>query len=442
MRIKSLILAALCMVTVGVYAQSNYPFNGLDMNMGNLSRLSDAKTRSISPENFTGEKGKGGMADPVRDKDQRNVANAHHAAKDLGKGWKVNPFIIVKPGETITIAEIEGPGAIQQIWMTPTGNWRFSILRMYWDDEKEPSVECPVGDFFCSAYNEYAQLSSLAVCVNPGSAFNCYWKMPFRKKARITLENINTAEEMRLYYQINYTLTEVPEDEAYFHAQFRRSNPTQDISGLGPQLAQNIVNYRAENGAFTSRKQLMKVPRMGAKAFEQCAGFLRIPQAENPLDNTAVHPESYCIVEQMAKDLGCSVAELIASKELRLKIKPEKYLTPTVGMPTLKDILQELEKPGRDPRGPIKIFEFDKNVRTINDLREGMELPGIVGNITNFGAFVDIGIKENGLIHLSQLADRFVSDPNEIVSIHQHVRVRVLSVDMDRKRIALKLISE
>lgn len=214
------------------------------------------------------------------------------------------------------------------------------------------------------------------------------------------------------------------------------------ISGLGPQLAQNIVNYRAENGAFTSRKQLMKVPRMGAKAFEQCAGFLRIPQAENPLDNTAVHPESYCIVEQMAKDLGCSVAELIASKELRLKIKPEKYLTPTVGMPTLKDILQELEKPGRDPRGPIKIFEFDKNVRTINDLHEGMELPGIVGNITNFGAFVDIGIKENGLIHLSQLADRFVSDPNEIVSIHQHVRVRVLSVDMDRKRIALKLISE
>lgn len=214
------------------------------------------------------------------------------------------------------------------------------------------------------------------------------------------------------------------------------------ISGLGPQLAQNIVNYRAENGAFTSRKQLMKVPRMGAKAFEQCAGFLRIPQAENPLDNTAVHPESYCIVEQMAKDLGCGVAELIASKELRLKIKPEKYLTPTVGMPTLKDILQELEKPGRDPRGPIKIFEFDKNVRTINDLREGMELPGIVGNITNFGAFVDIGIKENGLIHLSQLADRFVSDPNEIVSIHQHVRVKVLSVDMDRKRIALKLISE
>lgn len=211
------------------------------------------------------------------------------------------------------------------------------------------------------------------------------------------------------------------------------------ISGLGPQLAQNIVNYRSENGAFTSRKELMKVPRMGAKAFEQCAGFLRIPQAKNPLDNTAVHPESYCIVEQMAKDLDCSVAELIASRELRLKINPERYLSPTVGMPTLKDILQELDKPGRDPRGPIKIFEFDKNVRTINDLREGMELPGIVGNITNFGAFVDIGIKENGLVHLSQLADRFISDPNEVVSIHQHIRVKVLSIDMDRKRIQLTM---
>ena len=212
------------------------------------------------------------------------------------------------------------------------------------------------------------------------------------------------------------------------------------ISGLGPQLAQNIVNYRAENGAFASRKELMKVPRMGAKAFEQCAGFLRIPDAGNPLDNTAVHPESYHIVEQMAKDLGCSVAELIADKELRRKIQPERYLSPTVGMPTLKDILQELEKPGRDPRGPIKVFEFDKNVRTIDDLRIGMELPGIVGNITNFGAFVDIGIKENGLIHLSQLAQKYVSDPNEIVSIHQQVRVKILGVDTERKRIQLTMI--
>ena len=212
------------------------------------------------------------------------------------------------------------------------------------------------------------------------------------------------------------------------------------ISGLGPQLAQNIVNYRAENGAFNSRKELMKVPRMGAKAFEQCAGFLRIPGAKNPLDNTAVHPESYHIVEQMAKDLKCTVNELIADKELRRKINISNYATPIVGLPTLQDIMQELEKPGRDPRKTIKVFEFDKNVRTIADLREGMILPGIVGNITNFGAFVDIGIKENGLVHLSQLAERYISDPTEIVSIHQHVMVRVMNVDTDRKRIQLSMI--
>ena len=209
------------------------------------------------------------------------------------------------------------------------------------------------------------------------------------------------------------------------------------ISGLGPQLAQNIVNYRAENGAFNSRKELMKVPRMGAKAFEQCAGFLRIPGAKNPLDNTAVHPESY---QQMAKDLKCTVNELIADKELRRKINISNYVTPVVGLPTLQDIMQELEKPGRDPRKTIKVFEFDKNVRTIADLREGMILPGIVGNITNFGAFVDIGIKENGLVHLSQLAERYISDPTEIVSIHQHVMVRVMNVDTDRKRIQLSMI--
>ena len=212
------------------------------------------------------------------------------------------------------------------------------------------------------------------------------------------------------------------------------------ISGLGPQLAQNIVNYRVENGAFNSRKELMKVPRMGAKAFEQCAGFLRIPGAKNPLDNTAVHPESYHIVEQMAKDLKCTVDELIANKELRQKINISDYLTPTVGLPTLQDILQELDKPGRDPRKTIKVFEFDKNVRTINDLREGMILPGIVGNITNFGAFVDIGIKENGLVHLSQLAERYISDPTEIVSIHQQVMVKIINVDTDRKRIQLSMI--
>ncbi len=201
-------------------------FNGLDMNMGNLSRLSDAKTRSISPENYTGAKGKGGMADPKLDSGKRNVANASHPSKDLGKGWKVNPFIEIRGGETITIAEIDGPGAIQHIWMTPTGNWRFSILRFYWDGETTPSVEVPVGDFYGMGFNEYAPLNSLAVTVNPGSAFNCYWTMPFRKKCKITMQNLNTSEAMRLYYQVDYTLTDIGEDEGYLHAQFRRSNPT------------------------------------------------------------------------------------------------------------------------------------------------------------------------------------------------------------------------
>ena len=211
------------------------------------------------------------------------------------------------------------------------------------------------------------------------------------------------------------------------------------VSGLGPTLAQNIVDYRTENGPFESRRQLLKVPRMGAKAYEQCAGFLRIPGAKNPLDNSAVHPESYPIVEQMAKDLNCTVADLIKDKELRSKIDLKKYVTDTVGLPTLTDILQELDKPGRDPRQKIQVFEFDKNVRTLDDLQEGMELPGIVTNITNFGCFVDIGIKENGLVHVSQLADRFVSNPADVVRIHQHVRVKVMSIDHERKRIQLTM---
>lgn len=211
------------------------------------------------------------------------------------------------------------------------------------------------------------------------------------------------------------------------------------VSGLGPTLAQNIVDYRTENGPFESRRQLLKVPRMGAKAYEQCAGFLRIPQAKNPLDNSAVHPESYPIVEQMAKDLNCTVADLIKDKELRSKIDLKKYVTDTVGLPTLTDILQELDKPGRDPRQKIQVFEFDKNVRTLDDLQEGMELPGIVTNITNFGCFVDIGIKENGLVHVSQLADRFVSNPADVVRIHQYVRVKVMSIDHERKRIQLTM---
>ena len=211
------------------------------------------------------------------------------------------------------------------------------------------------------------------------------------------------------------------------------------VSGLGPTLAQNIVDYRAEHGAFGSRKQLMKVPRMGEKAFEQCAGFLRITGAENPLDNSAVHPESYHVVEKMAKDLKTSVSELIQNKELKKSLDLNKYITDKVGLPTLNDIVQELDKPGRDPRKGIKMFEFDPNIRTIEDLREGMVLPGIVTNITNFGCFVDVGIKENGLVHISELADRFVSDPTEVVSLHQHVEARVLSVDIARKRVQLSL---
>jgi len=193
--------------------QSNY--DGLNMGMGTLSRLSHAQTRSISPENFTGEKGKGGMA---------TEGTGAKAARELGQGWKISPSVKIEPKSTFTLAEIKGPGAIQQIWMTPTGNWRFSIIRMYWDGETEPSVEVPVGDFFASGWGRYEQLSSLAVCVNPGSAFNCYWEMPFRKSCRITFENLDD-NAMVLYYQINYTLTQVPEDAGYFHAQFRRVNP-------------------------------------------------------------------------------------------------------------------------------------------------------------------------------------------------------------------------
>lgn len=213
---KKLFLISLA-VCLSWTAFAQKPFNGLDMNLGNLSRLSDAKTRSISPENLTGEPGKGGMA-------TLEQGNARNAARDLGQGWKVNPYIHIEPGQTITLAEMTGPGAIQHIWMTPTGNWRYSILRFYWDDETTPSVEVPVGDFFGMGWGEYAQMNSLAVTVNPGSAFNCYWSMPFRKKCKITMENINT-ERMTLYYQVDYTLTEVPEDAGYFHAQFRRNNP-------------------------------------------------------------------------------------------------------------------------------------------------------------------------------------------------------------------------
>lgn len=211
------------------------------------------------------------------------------------------------------------------------------------------------------------------------------------------------------------------------------------VSGLGPTLAQNIIDYRTANGAFRSRSQLLKVPRLGPSAFEQSAGFLRIPDAKNPLDNTAVHSESYKIVEKMAKDCGCSVAELIKDKDKRKSIRLDRYVSEKVGMPTLTDIMAELEKPGRDPREQLEEFEFDPNVSTPDDLVEGMVLPGIVTNITNFGAFVDIGVHQDGLVHISQLADRYVSDPTQVVKLHQHVMVKVIEVDRRRNRISLSM---
>lgn len=211
------------------------------------------------------------------------------------------------------------------------------------------------------------------------------------------------------------------------------------VSGLGPQLAGNIVSYRTDNGPFKSRKELKKVPRLGDKAFEQCAGFLRIPDAENPLDNSAVHPEAYHVVQKMAEDVGVKVMDLLKEDELRKKIELKKYVSDTIGLPTLQDIAQELAKPGRDPRTGIQVFEFSKDVFKIDDVKVGMVLPGIVTNITNFGCFVDIGVKQDGLVHISQLANKFVSDPNQVVRLHQHVTVKVLEVDAPRKRIQLTM---
>jgi len=213
---KKKLFGCLCIsLFISATALAQEKFNAIESNMSNIYRLSDAKTRSISPENFTGAKGQGGMA---------TEGTGKNASRDLGQGWKVSPSVVIKAHTTFTVAEIDGPGAIQHIWMTPTGNWRNSIIRFYWDDEKTPSVEAPVGDFFCMGWGQYAALQSLAVCVNPGSAFNCYWPMPFRKKCRITMENIDD-KDMVLYYQVDYTLTDVPSDAAYFHAQFRRVNP-------------------------------------------------------------------------------------------------------------------------------------------------------------------------------------------------------------------------
>ncbi len=243
---KTFFIVTLSFLTLTISAQSG--FNGLNMNMGNIYMMSDAKTRSISPENFTGEKGKGGMA---------TTGTGKNASRDLGKGWKVSPSVVIKAHTTYNVAEITGSGAIQHIWMTPTGNWRFSILRFYWDDETKPSVEVPVGDFFGMGWGKFSHLNSLAVNVNPGSGFNCYWPMPFRKKCRITMENINT-EDMVLYYQVDYTLTDVPKDAAYFHAQFRRVNPlpykqdyvlVDSIRGKG-QYVGTYLAYGAHNNGW------------------------------------------------------------------------------------------------------------------------------------------------------------------------------------------------
>ena len=211
------------------------------------------------------------------------------------------------------------------------------------------------------------------------------------------------------------------------------------VSGIGPALANNIVEYRNNEGAFHSRQELKKVERLGDKAFEQCAGFLRVRESNNPLDRSAVHPERYALVEQMAKDVNATVEELMQQKELREKVKIEKYVSSDCGLPTLQDIMKELDKPGLDPRAKFEVFEFDKNVTRIEDLQEGMVLPGIVTNITAFGAFVDVGVHQDGLVHVSQMANRRVNDPAEVVHLHQHVKVKVLEVDLRRHRISLSM---
>jgi hypothetical protein len=245
MRKYAFLTGMLCILALTVHAQQK--FNGLDANMGNIYLMSDAVSRSISPENFKGEKGKGGMA---------TTGTGANASRELGQTWKVSPSVIIKKHTTYTVAEIDGQGAIQHIWMTPTGNWRYSIIRFYWDDETTPSVEAPVGDFFCMGWGKYAPVLSLAVVVNPGSAFNCYWPMPFRKKCRITMENIDN-EDMVLYYQVDYTLTKVPDDAAYFHAQFRRINPlpykkdyvlVDSIKGKGQYVGTYLAYGSNKNG--------------------------------------------------------------------------------------------------------------------------------------------------------------------------------------------------
>src|ERR1700741_2361308 len=244
---KKQLAAFLLLSSMAFSVAAQQKFDGLNMNMGNIYRMSDARTRSISPENFNGEKGKGGMA---------TTGTGAGPSRELGQKWKVSPSVVIKKHTIYTVAEIDGPGAVQHIWMTPTGNWRYSILRFYWDDETSPSVEVPVGDFFCMGWGKFAPVTSLAVVVNPGSGLNCYWPMPFRKKCRVTLENIDD-RDMVLYYQVDYTLTEVPKDAGYFHAQFRRVNPlplkkdyvlVDSISGKGQYVGTSIAYGSTKHG--------------------------------------------------------------------------------------------------------------------------------------------------------------------------------------------------
>lgn len=248
----------------------------------------------------------------------------------------------------------------------------------------------------------------------------------------------HNVDQTKLKHQLDQTV-ESCVNQVGVNLNTASSHLLQYVSGLGVTLAKNIIDYRKENGAFTSRAQLKKVPRLGPSAYQQCAGFLRIPGAKNPLDNSAVHPESYPIVEQMAKDLGCTVKDLIEQKDLRAQLDIKKYVTSEVGLPTLTDIMKELEKPGRDPREQLETFEFDSRVQTIDDLEEGMILPGIVTNITNFGAFVDIGVHQDGLVHISQMANRRIAHPTDVVKLHQHVTVRVIEIDHRRNRISLSM---
>jgi hypothetical protein len=315
----ALLAIAAAALFAGAAVAQDYPFNGLHMNLGNLSKLSNAKTRSISPENFTGEKGQGGMATDGPSKS---------CARDLGRGWKISPYVPIKAKSTFTMAEIDGPGAIQQIWLTPQGHWRFLVLRMYWDGESEPSVEVPVGDFFACGWNQYAQVSSLPICVNPGSALNCYWVMPFRKSARITIENL-ADDKVGVYYQINYTLTDVPADEGYFHAQFRRANP------LPYGKVYTIVDGIKGKGQYVGTYMAWQVNNNGWWGEGEIKFYMDgdIPAGESVADAVAEHGGNRfpTICGTGTEDYFCGSYGFHAMKDGKRQYC--EYTTPYAGMP-------------------------------------------------------------------------------------------------------------